>query len=26
LSTGPHLHYQVSVNLVPTNPLRFVLN
>ncbi|MFZ5861692.1 MAG: M23 family metallopeptidase [Nitrospirota bacterium] len=26
LSTGPHLHYQVSVNSAPTNPLRFVLN
>jgi len=26
LSTGPHLHYEVFVNLVPTNPLRHVLN
>jgi murein DD-endopeptidase MepM/ murein hydrolase activator NlpD len=25
-STGPHLHYQVQVNLVATNPLRFILN
>lgn len=26
LSTGPHLHYEVVVNLVPTNPLRHILN
>lgn len=26
LSTGPHLHYEVIVNLVPTNPLRHILN
>lgn len=25
-STGPHLHYQVQVNLVATNPLRYILN
>lgn len=26
MSTGPHLHYQVQVNLVATNPLRYILN
>lgn len=25
-STGPHLHYQVQVNLVATNPLRYILD
>ncbi len=25
-STGPHLHYQIQVNLVATNPLRYILN
>ena len=25
-STGPHLHYEVRIGGVPTNPMRFILN